>query len=457
MKQKLWTICAALWVATTLSAQDNVIDEVIWIVGDEAILRSEVEEERLRAQYEGQEIAGDPYCVIPEQLAVQKLFLHQAELDSIEVNESSVATQVNMRLNYYISQIGSKEKMEEYFRKSMSEMKEEMTTAVRNQMIIQQMQQKLTENIKSTPAEVRRFYNGLSSDSIPTIPAQVEVQILTIEPPVPQEEIDRVKQLLRDFTERVNKGDADFSMLARLYSEDTESAKRGGELGFVGKGQLVPEFADVAFNLNDPRKVSRIVETEYGYHIIQLIEKKGDRINCRHILLKPRISSNEKIQSVNRLDSIANLIRNEKLSFEQAVALFSQDKNTVMNAGVMMNAETGATKFEYQSLPPEIARQIHGMNVGEISRPFVMMDETKNKEVCAIVKLKSKTDVHKANLVDDYQTIRTMYEQQRSEAFIRQWIQKKQKETYVVIDPNWRGCDFEFPGWVKEDETINDK
>lgn len=443
-------VVCMLLAATLLPAQDNVIDEVIWVVGDEAILRSEVEEERLRAQYEGQEISGDPYCVIPEQLAIQKLFLHQAELDSVEVNESTVATQVNMRLNYYISQIGSKEKLEEYFRKPMSEMKEDMTTAVRNQMIIQQMQQKLTENIKSTPAEVRRYYSQLRSDSIPTVPAQVEVQIITLDPPVPQSEIDRVKERLRDFTERVNSGNADFSMLARLYSEDTESAKRGGELGFVGKGQLVPEFADVAFNLNDSRRVSRIVETEYGYHIIQLIEKRGDRINCRHILLKPRLSQSDKTESINKLDSIANLIRTGKVTFEQAVAFFSQDKNTAMNAGVMMNQETGTTKFEYQSLPPEIARQIHGMNVGELSRPFLMMDETKNKEVCVIVKLKSKTDVHKANLVDDYQTIRMMYEQQESEAFLHKWILQKQKDTYIMIDPKWRGCDFEFPGWVKE-------
>lgn len=449
-RNRIGMVVGMLLVSTMLPAQDNVIDEVIWVVGDEAILRSEVEEERLRAQYEGQEISGDPYCVIPEQLAIQKLFLHQAELDSVEVNESTVATQVNMRLNYYISQIGSKEKLEEYFRKPMSEMKEDMTTAVRNQMIIQQMQQKLTENIKSTPAEVRRYYSQLRADSIPTVPAQVEVQIIALDPPVPQSEIDRVKERLRDFTERVNSGNADFSMLARLYSEDTESAKRGGELGFVGKGQLVPEFADVAFNLNDTRRVSRIVETEYGYHIIQLIEKRGDRINCRHILLKPRLSQSDKTESINKLDSIANLIRTGKVTFEQAVAFFSQDKNTAMNAGVMMNQETGTTKFEYQSLPPEIARQIHGMNVGEISRPFLMMDETKNKEVCVIVKLKSKTDVHKANLVDDYQTIRMMYEQQESEAFLHKWILQKQKDTYIMIDPEWRGCDFEFPGWVKE-------
>lgn len=450
MNKHIFIAVCNLLIVMQLFAQDNIIDEVIWVVGDEAILRSEVEEERLRAQYEGQQIAGDPYCVIPEQIAIQKLFLHQAELDSIEVNESTVASQVNMRLNYYISQIGSKEKMEEYFRKSMLEMKEEMMTSVRNQMIIQQMQQKLTENIKSTPAEIRRYYNGLPADSIPTMPAEVEVQIISFEPPVPQAEIDRIKQTLRDFTERINSGNSDFAMLARLYSEDTESAKRGGELGFVGRGQLVPEFADVAFNLSNTQKVSRIVETEYGFHIIQLIEKRGERINCRHILLRPRLSATDKTNAITRLDSIANLVRAEKLTFEQAVAYFSQDKNTAMNAGLMMNQNTGATKFEYQDLPPEIARQIYTMNIGEISKPFVMMDEAKNKEVCAIVKLKSKTDVHKANLVDDYQTIRQMYEQKLSEELLHKWILNKQKETYVSIDPEWRGCDFEYPGWVKE-------
>lgn len=447
---KNFLVVFLLLASQLLCAQDNIIDEVIWVVGDEAILRSEVEEERLRAQYEGQQIHGDPYCIIPEQLAIQKLFLHQAELDSIEVSESTVQTQVNMRINYYISQIGSKEKMEEYFRKTMSEMKEEMTTAVRNQMIIQQMQQKLTENVKSTPSEIRRYYNSLPADSIPTIPAEVEVQILSFDPPVPQAEIDRVKQTLRDFTERVNSGKADFAMLARLYSEDTESAKKGGELGFVGRGQLVPEFAEVAFNLTNPNKVSRIVESEYGFHIIQLIEKKGDRVNCRHILLRPRISSSDRTKAIARLDSIANEIRGGKMSFEQAVMRFSQDKNTAMNAGMMMNQNTGATKFEYKDLPPEVARQIYGMNIGEISKPFTMMDETKNKEVCVIVKLKTKTDVHKANLVDDYQTIRGMYEQKLKTELINKWILKKQKETYIAIDPAWHGCEFEYPGWIHD-------
>ena len=438
-----------LAVSGMIIAQDNVIDEVIWIVGEEAILRSEVEEERLRAQYEGTPISGDPYCVIPEQLAIQKLYLHQAELDSIEVNESSVSSQVDMRMDYYISQIGSKEKMEEYFRKSSTEIREEMMIGVRNQMIIQQMQSKLTENIQPTPAEVRRYYNTLPSDSIPMVPAQVEVQMLSIEPPVPLEETERIKSRLREFTDRVHSGNADFSMLARLYSEDVESAKRGGELGFVGRGQLVSEFADVAFNLSDPKRVSRVVQTEYGYHIIQLIEKKGERINCRHILLKPRVSYDDKIAAIAKLDSIRIQVVDSGVPFEAAVAKFSEDKNTVMSGGLMTNPTTGASKFEYQDLPAEIAKQIYTMNDGDISQPFIMMDKMKNKEVCAIVRLKSKRDAHKANLVDDFQVIRQMLEQKLRVELLDKWIRDKQKDIYVQIDPAWRGCDFEYPGWVK--------
>ncbi len=453
MRNKIYTfllLVAAMVSTPVAQAQDNVIDEVIWIVGDEAILKSEVEEERLRAQYEGQQISGDPYCVIPEQIAIQKLFLHQAEIDSVVANESSVSHQVDMRINYYISQIGSKEKMEEYFRKTSSEIREEMMTTVRNQMIIQQMQQKLTEHIKPTPAEIRRYYNSLPEDSIPMMPAAVEVQILSFEPPVPVEETERIKSRLREFTERINSGKADFAMLARLYSEDTESAKRGGELGFVGRGQLVSEFADVAFNLNDPKKVSRIVQTEYGYHIIQLIEKKGERINCRHILLRPRVSADDKVSAINRLDTIRRDIEAGKITFEQAVIRYSEDKNTAMNAGLMTNPNTGSTHFEYQDLAPEVAKQIYSMQEGDISAPFVMMDQQRNKEVCAIVRLRKKTDVHRASLTDDFQTIKGMLEQKQSAEFIHNWILQKQKTTYVQIDPKWAGCDFQYPGWIHD-------
>ena len=430
-------------------AQKNIIDEVIWVVGDESILRSEVEEQKLRAQYEGAPIQGDPYCVIPEQIAIQKLYIHQASLDSLTVNESSVINQVEARINYFVSQIGSKEKMEEYFKKSTSELRESLREMIRNQQLIQQMQQKLVSHIKSTPAEVRRYFSQLSADSVPDVAAQVELQLISFEPPVPIEEINRIKERLRDFTERITTGSSEFSTLARLYSEDVESAKRGGELGFMGKGQLVPEFANVAFNLSDPKKVSRIVQTEFGFHIIQLVEKRGDRMNCRHILLKPKVSIDEKTKALHMLDSISNLIRKSELTFEKAVVSFSQDKNSAMNAGLMLNDKSGTSKFEYQELPSEIGKVVYEMNVGEVSKPFLMMSESTNKEVVALVKLKSKVDSHKANLLDDYMMLKALYEKKMKDEFLKKWIIKKQKETYINIDPNWSKCTFQYPGWVK--------
>ncbi|MEI6753504.1 MAG: peptidylprolyl isomerase [Paludibacter sp.] len=453
MKKIIFSLLLVLSIAPLKSiaqTKNNIIDEVIWVIGDESILRSEVEDQKLRAQYDGTPVQGNPYCVIPEQIAISKLFLHQAALDSIVVSESSVMNQVENRLNYFVAQIGSKEKMEEYFHKNTTDIREELRDMIRNQQIINQMQQKLVGDIKSTPGDVRRFFADLPADSVPTIPAEVELQIISFEPPVPIEETNRIKEKLRDYTERINSATTDFSVLARLYSEDTESAKRGGELGFMGRGQLVPEFAQVAFNLSDPKKVSRIVQTEFGYHIIQLIEKRGDRINCRHILLKPRVSLVEKEKGIHSLDSIANLIRESKITFEQGVMAYSQDKNTAMNAGLMLNEKSNTSKFEYQDLPPEVAKVVYGMNVGEISKPFSMISKASNKEVVAVVKLKSKIENHKANLTDDYQMLKGFYEGKRKQIFINNWIVKKQKETYISIDPAWRNCTFQYPGWIKK-------
>lgn len=428
-------------------AQDNVIDEVVWVVGDEAILKSEVEEERLRAQLSGRKFDGDPYCVIPEELALQKLFLHQAAIDSIEVSESDVLRQVDYQMNYYVSEMGSREKVEEYFKMSYLQMREKLRDLARNSLTMQRMQQKLMENVKVTPAEVRRYFKNLPADSIPYIPTQVEVQIITVEPRIPEEEIDRVKSRLREFTERINSGEAQFSTLALLYSEDKVSASRGGELGFMGKGMLVPEYANVAFNLNDPKKVSKIVESEFGFHIIQLIEKRGDRVNTRHILLKPQVAEADLTAALGRLDSIADDIRNAKFSFEEGATLLSSDKDTRKNKGLMPNAETGTSKFEMQQLPQEVARAVNQLNIGEISAPFIMVN-SKGKEVCAIVKLKSRVKGHKATLTEDFQAMKNVVLEKKSQDKLQKWIVEKQKNTYVRINEKWRNCDFKYPGWV---------
>ena len=310
MCAKFCTLCMLLLLSVTTYGQNNVIDEVVWVVGDEAILKSDVESERLNAQYEGRKFDGDPYCVIPEQLAIQKLFLHQAELDSIDVSEQDVLSRLEQQTNWLIDQIGSKEKMEEYYNKTSTQIREMLRENIRNGMIVQKMQQEIVGDIKIVPADVRRYFKNLPQDSIPYVPTQVEVQIVTLEPKIPQEEIERVKKALRDYTDQVNKGEIAFSTLARLYSEDEGTRRRGGELGFMGRGELVPEFANVAFNLQDPSKISKIVESEFGFHIIQLIEKRGDRINTRHILLKPKVEEKDLEASLLRLDSIAKDIRN---------------------------------------------------------------------------------------------------------------------------------------------------
>jgi len=445
----LFTLLPAI-IPVQVQAQDNIIDEIVWVVGDEAILRSDVEEQRIRYQYDGTPIEGDPYCFIPEQLALQKLYLDQAKIDSVFADSKTVSTQVDMRVNYLISQVGSKEKLEEYFNKPLNELREELREMVHNQQIIQQMQRKIVGEMKVTPAEVRRFYNKIPQDSLPVIPAQVEVQLITVEPRVNQQAINEVKARLRDFQERVESGSSEFSTLAILYSEDTESAKRGGEIGFMGKGQLVPEYANVAFSLQDPKKVSKVVESEFGFHIIQLIEKRGDRANTRHILLKPKVSLDAKDHAKKRLDSIAELVRNDKMKFEDAVMLYSDDKHTRNSSGLMANPKTGTSKFELQDLPQEVAKVAYNLKTGEISDPFVMINSAGN-EVYAIVKLKSSSKAHKANMTDDYLELKNLYQEKRSYEKLNEWIKEKQKGVYIRIDEKWQNCDFQFPGWVKKE------
>lgn len=440
-----------LCLGTAAWAQDNVVDEVVWVVGDEAILKSEVEEARLSALYEGRRFDADPYCVIPEEIAVQKLFLHQAELDSIEVPENEVIQQVDFRTNMYIANIGSREKMEEYFNKTSSQIRETLRENVREGLKVQKMQQKLVGEVKVTPAEVRRHFEKLPPDSIPYVPTQVEVQIITQQPRVPIEEIEAVKARLREFTDRVNKGETSFSTLARMYSEDRGSAMNGGELPFMGRGQLDPAFANVAFNLQAPDKISKIVESEYGFHIIQLMEKRGDRIRVRHILLKPHVPDSALVAGMNRLDSIANDIRNDKFKFEEAAAVLSDDKDTRMNHGLLPNPNNNTSRFEMQDLPPEIAKVVDKMEVGEISKAFTMIPQNTGKEVCVIVKLKSRINGHKATITEDYQRLKDIVLEKRRAELLDKWIREKQKTTYVRIKDSWRhNCAFKYPGWVKE-------
>ncbi len=452
MKTKSIILLAVLLLtgaAYVSAGTDNVAEEVAWVVGDQPIWKSEIEEAYQTMLYEKMPIAGDPYCVIPEQLAIEKLYLHQAELDTVTAPDSWVMNQVEAYLNNYITNFGSKEKVEQYFHKSIPAMRESLREMISNRSRVQQVQQNLTSKIKATPADVRRYFEKLPEDSVPWVPLQVEVQIFSVAPAVSREAVEDVKARLRSFSDQVNKGESQFSTLAILYSEDG-SAGRGGELGFMGRGELVPEFAAVAFNLNDPKKVSKVVETQFGYHIMQLIEKRGDRVNVRHILLKPKVDEKDLTEAVNRLDSLRADIKDGKFTFEEAVSVLSQDKDTKNNRGSMINAKTGSTRFEMADLPQEISKLVDGMEPGDLSAPFIMTDPKTNREIVAFVKLTSRIPGHRANISDDYQLVKDMYENARREEVLNEWLANKIKNTYIRIEDGWKNCEFKHKGWNKQ-------
>lgn len=430
-------------------AQLNVVDEVIWVVGDDPILLSDVEETRLQAEMEGNPFEN-PYCTIPEQLAIQKLFLHQAELDSIEVGEVEVLREANERINFFVQNLGSRENVEKHFHLSIPQLREKLKKTARQRSMIQQIERKLFGDIKITPAEVRAYFNDLPEDSLPLIPTQVEVQIITTHPQATRQEIERVEEKLREFARRVNEGETEFSTLAKIYSQDPGSARLGGELGYSGKNQFVPEFSNVAFALNDPKKVSKIVRTEFGYHIIQLIDKKGDKANFRHILLKPEIADSVFTKELERLDSIAADINRGTFTFEAAAIELSDDKSTRNNHGIMVNTDRSTRKvtsrFAMKDLPSDIARVVETMEVGEISKAFLYKNE-QGQDVCAILKLKSRIPSHRANMTEDFQVLKDVVQSKRSEVMRKKWIEEKQRTTFIRINPEWRNCNFEYPNW----------
>ena len=406
---------------------ESVVDEVLWVVGDEPILKSDVEIMRLQSEAEGVKWKKNPNCEILEQIAVQKLFLTQAALDSIVVTESEIAQGVEQQINAWIAipQIGSKEKLEEYQHKSIAQIRQDLHDDFKNRQLVQKMQEKLVGEVKVSPAEVREYFKKLPTDSIPMIPTNVEVQILTQTPRIEAEEVSRIKDQLRNYTERVTNG-------------------------YMGRGMLDPAFAAAAFNLTDPKKISKVVESDFGYHIIQLIDRRGDKINCRHILLKPRVSDAALEAATNRLDSVSNDIKAGKFTFDEATAFISDDKETRNNHGLMINA-TGMARtshFAMRDLPSEIARVVETMKVGDISAPFKMID-ARGKEVCAIIKLKSRVDEHRATITEDLQPMKDIVIAKKRQDIIHKWIEKKVKETYVKMAPEYRDCDFEYEGWIR--------
>jgi peptidyl-prolyl cis-trans isomerase SurA len=431
----------ALFVIPPAAAQIKLIDEIVAVVGSNVILYSDIETQILQYRMQGKIPPGSAArCQILESLLYQKLLLNQAELDSIEVTDSRVETNMDARLRYYITQFGSKEKLEEFYQKSVIEIKEELRELVREQMKIEEVQNKITADIQVSPAEVKKFYNNITKDSLPLINTEYQIGQIVKNPPISLEELtisyDRIKAL-RD---RIINGEK-FSTLAILYSEDPGSASKGGELGTFTRGTMYPEFEGAAFNLKEPGDVSEIIKTEAGYHIIQLIERNGDYINVRHILIQPKVSPDNLEKAKMTLDSVHDLIVNKTMTFEEAALKFSDDPGKV-NGGLIINSQTNNTWFQADQLDPGLFFVIDNLEVLNVSQAVKFVTEG-GKEAYRILYLKNRTEPHRLNMKDDYNTIQSMALDDKRNQVIQDWVREKINDSYVKINERYKNCVFQ--------------
>ena len=431
-----------------LTAQKNVVDKIVAIVGEEIILKSDIENAYLQEQGQGLVSSSSDYKTeLLEKQLIQKLLLAQAQIDSISVTEEQVENAVANRIEYFISNIGSQERLEAYFGKSLEEIKDDMRGPLRELLITEQMQQKIVEKIRITPSEVRSYFKRLPKDSLPEMPDRYELQQIVLRPRISDAEKERIRERLREYREQILKGEKTFNTLAVLYSEDPGSAPRGGELGYIPRNQLDPAFAEAAFNLK-PGKISKIVESEFGFHIIQLIDRQGEKINVRHILLQPKIAEEEKEEALLRLDTIRQYINENKMTFEEAAMYFSSDKQTRNNGGLVADPQTSESRIARANIPGEMAKEINSLKVGEVSMPFVTHSE-RGQEEYKIVKVKEFYPRHRANLEDDWQNFELMLTNEKQMDKLEKWVKEKQANTYIHIDEEYRKGKFRYDGWIK--------
>jgi peptidyl-prolyl cis-trans isomerase SurA len=444
----LITLAGCLFSGIELYAQDKVVDQIIAVVGKNIILKSDIESMYLQQQAQGMTSEGDMKCEILENLLVEKLLLAEAEMDTtITVSDSQLNQSMDQRIQYFISHLGSEKEVENYFKKSIVEIKSDMQEVIKNQQMTQQMQGKIVDKVTVTPAEVRYHFKNLPQAEIPQIDEQVEYAQIVVQPMIDPVEEDRIKSTLRDLKRRIESGESGFAPLAVMYSQDG-SAKNGGELDYMGRGSLDAAYAAAAFNLKGD-KISNVVKSEFGYHIIQVMDRKGELIKTRHILMIPKPSDKELQKAYNRIDSIALFVRDGKFKFEEAALNFSYDKDSRNNEGVVINPESGESKWKLSELDPDVSKIVANMKVGEISKPFKTFDGKKQQVVYKIVKLVNRRDAHPANLRDDYLELSNIYMSKKKEQTLDKWIRDKQAGTYVHIDDSYLNCNYKYKGWMK--------
>jgi peptidyl-prolyl cis-trans isomerase SurA len=437
-----------LLCGNSIKAQ-SIVESVAAIVGNEVVYLSDLENLVADMRRQSPRTPADEIrCDVFQQLLIQKLFLDQSKIDSITVGDNSVENQVDLRINDAIRRAGSEEALEGYFKKSMLEIRRDIRKNLLDEEIVREVRDKITKDVTVTPATLKKYFSSIPKDSIPVIPAKYQLSIIQLDPPSNEDNKAEARQRLLDLRSQILEGKS-FAVLARLYSEDPESAKNGGEIGYVTRGEVEKEYGDVAFSLTK-NTVSRIVETNRGFHIIQLIDRKGDMVNTRHILIRPKVKPEQATKALAKLDSIANAIRKNDITFEAAALRFSTHKDSRINGGkfVSSNPSDRVTWFTLEELNPDMYMRIRDMKVGEISDAFRTTDEN-NNEVFRIIKLDNVLPAHTANLKDDYQSIYNAALQTENNKILQKWIKNKIEITYIKIADEFKTCDFLKEGWLK--------
>jgi peptidyl-prolyl cis-trans isomerase SurA len=427
-----------------LTAQPQVIDKVIGVIGKYPVLMSDLQNAMIEREKQGFPVDK---CAAFEMLVYQKLLVAQADRDSIVVSDQEVDTELNRRMAYFIGQFGSEEKLEAFYGKRTNVLKDELRNDVQDQLLADKMEGRVTGDIKLTPAEVRLYYNSLPEDSLPLIESEVELQQLVRKPVFSAEAKKEARERLEGYRQRVVNGGSSMSTLARLYSEDPSSATQGGLMSGVAKGMMVPEFESVAYRLRKG-EVSNVFETVYGYHFIELVQRKGELLDLRHILVMPKMSNEDFYKSKLQLDSIYLAIKEGRITFEEAVKKFSQDPDTRENGGLMVNNQTASTRWDQESLrmldpdrSDKLIVAINSMRVGDVSTPMQYLGNDA-KPGFRIIRLKNRIDPHKANLKEDYQRIAQMATADKRKKTIAEWIRQRSKITYIKLDDT-HSCKFE--------------
>ncbi len=443
----LFILTGCIVSSNQTQAQDKVVDQIVAVVGKNIILKSDIEGMYQQQQAQGITTDGDMKCEILESLLVEKLLLAEAELDTtITVSDSQLNQNLDQRIQYFIKNLGSEKEVEAYFKKSIIDIKADLQEVIKNQQMTQQMQGKIMDKVKITPAEVRYHFKSLTDAEIPQIDAKIEYAQITVLPIISLEEEDRIKATLRELKRKIESGESGFAPMAVIYSEDG-SARNGGEMDYMGRGNLDPAYAAAAFNLKGD-KISNVVKSDFGYHIIQVLDRKGEQIKTRHIIMMPKPSAKAMEKAFNQIDSIADFIRKGTFKFEDAAIRYSYDKDSRNNGGVAINPETEESKWKMSELDPDVSKQIAKMNINEISKPFKTLDD-KQRPIYKIIKLINKSNAHQANLRDDYVELSNIYMASKKEKTMDSWVREKQSGTYVHIDDTYLNCNYKYKGWVK--------